>query len=164
MSDNIIEWTLEVEAFSGTITKYRDGKVQLRTYDRVNGADILFKPASVHLQQEQEQEQEYQEEMLKPVLHPGEEGYEKKNASYQDSARGYFLMPDGSKHRILRELAAMSKSDLREWKNHNLVTYRDMKNFERAMRYFKDPGYVEKERERSRAWYQNKKAAMAADA
>ena len=149
---------IDVRNFSGSIEILPCGRILMSTIDGSPAADVLFVPPAI---QEIEQ-QEYQEKMLKPVLHPGEEAYYQKNTVPQDSARGYFRMPDGTKHRILSDFDSMSPNDRREWKRENVPMKSDDNRFDRAIRLFRNPERaLEKERESSRNSYRNRMAAMA---
>ena len=152
---------IDVRNFSGSIEFLPNGQILMSTIDGSPAADVLFMPPA---NQAIEEEEEYQEEMRKPVLYPGEEGFYERNTAPQDSARGYFLMPDGTKQRILRDFDSMSPNDRREWRRENVPLKSDDNRFDRALRFFRNPEEArEKERESKRK-YQNKKAAMAADA
>ena len=67
-----------------------------------------------------------------------------------DSSRGYFKMPDGTKKRILPELANMSRQQLSLWRYENNINQPTKVRLYRALRFYKDPEYGAKERAASR--------------
>ena len=110
------------------------------------------------------------------ILLPGDPDYKEYATVAYDSKRGYIKMPDGSKHRILGNLATMSRRDFSKWCYENNICISDKQRIYRALRFYdfarkkrakgnvaicnackivyKDPDYGRKERQANRDCHQ----------